>query len=408
MGSEWRQSTWGEEISLEYGKGLRGYKDAEGPYRVYGSNGPVGWTSSPLTPGPGVILGRKGAYRGLEYSEDPFFVIDTAYYVKIKTDLHMRWLYYAIKHYKLGEIDDGSPIPSTTRAAVYVRELQVPPSETQRAIAHILGSLDDKIELNRQMNQTLEKMAQAIFKSWFIDFDPVRAQAEGRDTGLPKGISDLFPDSFEDSELGEIPKGWDPTAISALLDINPRLTLPKGTIATYVDMKALPTSGFSVTGIIKKEYKGGAKFQQHDVLLARITPCLENGKTGLVDFLDEGQIGFGSTEFIVLRGKNNISKEFVYCLAREDQFRRNCISSMVGSSGRQRVQNAFFDHYKLAIASESILAVFTEYLRTSFEKITENSCELLILSKLRDTLLPKLISGELPISNMEKSLENIK
>ncbi|MFQ5499856.1 MAG: restriction endonuclease subunit S [Candidatus Zixiibacteriota bacterium] len=408
VANEWRQSTWGEEISLEYGKAIRGYKDAEGPYRVYGTNGPVGWTFEPLAPGPGVILGSKRAYRWVEYSKDPFFVIDTAYYVKPKTNLHMRWLYYAIKHYNLGEIDDGSPIPSTTRAAVYVRDVKIPSFEDQRAIAHILGSLDDKIELNRQMNCTLEKMAQAIFKSWFIDFDPVRAKAEGRDPGLPKEVADLFPDSFEESELGEIPKGWTPRVVSTLLDINPRLALSKGTVARYVDMKALPTSGFSVTAVIEKEFKGGAKFQQHDVLLARITPCLENGKTGLVDFLDGEEVGFGSTEFIVLRGRNGITKEFVYCLARDDQYRRHCISSMVGSSGRQRVQNACFDHFVLAEASESILTAFSERVRPVFEKITENSLESVMLSKLRDTLLPEMISGELPIPDAEKILEGVE
>lgn len=125
---EWRQTTWGDEITLEYGKAIRGYKDAEGSYRVFGTNGPVGWTNKPLATGPGVILGRKGAYRGVHYSQDPFFVIDTAYYVKPKSpDLNMRWLYYAIIDQELGKIDDGSPIPSTTRAAVYVQDFIVPP-----------------------------------------------------------------------------------------------------------------------------------------------------------------------------------------------------------------------------------------------------------------------------------------
>lgn len=113
----------------------------------------IGWTSQPLAEGPGVILGRKGAYRGVHFSPDPFFVIDTACYVAPKTQLDMRWLYYAIKHYKLGEIDDGSPIPSTTRAAVYVREIDVPPLDEQRATARILGTLDDKIALNQRMRR---------------------------------------------------------------------------------------------------------------------------------------------------------------------------------------------------------------------------------------------------------------
>lgn len=127
MSKEWRQSTWGDEISLEYGKAIRGYQDAVAPFRVFGSNGPIGWSENALAQGPGVILGRKGAYRGVHFSPDPFFVIDTAYYVKPKSNLDMRWLYYAIIHHKLGEIDDGSPIPSTTRAAVYVRDVEVPP-----------------------------------------------------------------------------------------------------------------------------------------------------------------------------------------------------------------------------------------------------------------------------------------
>jgi hypothetical protein len=121
MGGKWRASTWGDEITLEYGKALRGYDTTSGKYRVFGSNGPIGWTAIPLAQGPGVILGRKGAYRGIEFSREPFFVIDTAYYVVPKTELDMRWLYYAIKYHKLGEIDDSSPIPSTTRSAVYVK-----------------------------------------------------------------------------------------------------------------------------------------------------------------------------------------------------------------------------------------------------------------------------------------------
>jgi type I restriction enzyme S subunit len=118
--TDWDRRTWGDVVSLQYGKALRTYGD-NGRTRVYGSNGPIGWTDeAPLVDGPGVILGRKGAYRGVEYSKQPFFVIDTAYFLRPLVPLDLRWLYYAVKHHRLGEIDDGSPIPSTTRAAVYV------------------------------------------------------------------------------------------------------------------------------------------------------------------------------------------------------------------------------------------------------------------------------------------------
>ncbi|MDN5850418.1 MAG: nucleotidyltransferase domain-containing protein, partial [Nitrococcus sp.] len=168
----WEQTTWGEEISLEYGNSLKDYSDATSGFRVFGTNGPIGWTDKPIADGPGVILGRKGAYRGVHFSPDPFFVIDTAYYVVPKTELDMRWLYYAMIHYQLGQIDDGSPIPSTTRAAVYPREIVVPPLDEQRYISRVLGALDDKIEQNRRTAQALERLARAIFRAWFVDFEP--------------------------------------------------------------------------------------------------------------------------------------------------------------------------------------------------------------------------------------------
>ena len=323
------------------------------------------------------------------------------------------YFFYLLKYLNPNFVRIARNKQTTGLGHVTKRDLQnmkvgLPSEDKQRAIAHILGSLDDKIELNRQMNRTLEAMTQAIFKSWFVDFDPVRAKAEGRDPGLPKDIADLFPDSFEDSELGEIPKGWKIQLISSLLHINPRLKLSKGDVAKYVDMKSLPTSGFSVSAVVEKPFKGGSKFQRDDVLLARITPCLENGKTALVDFLCKDEVAFGSTEFIVLRGKNGVTSQYVYCLARNIAFREHCISSMVGSSGRQRVQNACFDHFKQPVPRENILQVFAGQTEPLFKNITANSQQIQTLSNLRDTLLPKLISGELHVPDAEKLMEGAK
>ena len=114
---------------------------------------------------------------------------------------------------------DGTVAERLNLPTIRALPVLIPPLAEQRAIAHILGALDDKIELNRRMNETLEAMARALFKSWFVDFDPVRAKAEGRDPGLPKAIADLFPDSFEDSDLGEIPKGWEIKSIGDLADV---------------------------------------------------------------------------------------------------------------------------------------------------------------------------------------------
>lgn len=390
MGSNWRQSTWGEEISLEYGKGLRGYKDAEGPYRVYGSNGPVGWTSSPLAPGPGVILGRKGAYRGLEYSEAPFFVIDTAYYVKTKTDLHMRWLYYAIKHYKLGEIDDGSPIPSTTRAAVYVRELRVPPSETQRAIAHILGSLDDKIELNRKMNRTLEKMAQAIFKSWFIDFDPVRAKAAGRDTGLPKEIADLFPDSFENSELGEIPKGWEVVKVSDISNVTSGKR-PQERSKEQTEEFAIPLYG-----------GGGVMAFVPAPMIS--TPFLLTGRAGTLGKIFRiTEECWPSDNTLLLFPADEISLEFLYFMIQRIDF-----DSLNRGSTQPLVTQTDLKKQILLSPEKIIHKTFWYHVHMMFEKIDENNREIRKLTSLRNTLLPQLISGNLRIPDTEKLVDDVE
>ena len=206
---------------MEYGRALRGYSDSSGAVRVFGTNGPVGWTDNPLADGPGVILGRKGAYRGVHYSPNPFFVIDTAYYVVPKTDLDMRWLYYAIIHHQLGEIDDGSPIPSTTRAAVYAREMDVPLPSEQRAVSRVLGALDDKIEQNRQTAQALELLARVIFRAWFVDFEPVKAKAAGAPSFpcMPQHVFDALAVRFVDSEIGSVPEGWKVKAIGDVVTV---------------------------------------------------------------------------------------------------------------------------------------------------------------------------------------------
>jgi type I restriction enzyme, S subunit len=165
MASDWASCRWGDLATLEYGKSLRDYSDAIGPYVVYGTNGPIGKHSEPLCNHAGVIIGRKGAYRGVHYSDKPFFVIDTAFYLEPKVDIDPKWAYYQILTYDINAMDSGSAIPSTSRGDFYGLPVKVPPLPEQRAIAHILGTLDDKIELNRRMNETLEALARAIFKS---------------------------------------------------------------------------------------------------------------------------------------------------------------------------------------------------------------------------------------------------
>ena len=312
------------------------------------------------------------------------------------------YLYYWLsssdgQHYLFSRVSQVG-VPQLQRPLTTLREaaFPVPPLPEQERIAHILGTLDDKIELNRRMNQTLEAIARAIFKSWFVDFDPVHAKAEGREpVGMDPETAALFPDSFQDSPLGKIPKGWDVKPFSEVVEVNPSRSLKKGEVAPYIDMASLPTVGAQLEGLPgSRAYKSGSRFRNGDVLFARITPCLENGKTVLVDFLSERAIGAGSTEFLVF-GPGLAGTYFAYCASRWTALREHAIASMTGTSGRQRAQKGAFDHFKMAVPEQKILEAFETHVAPLFAAQRSASQESRCLPGIRDTLLPHLLSGGL-------------
>ncbi|WP_420634331.1 restriction endonuclease subunit S [Candidatus Palauibacter sp.] len=404
----WRGSTWGEEIALEYGKALRGYDLGTGPFRVFGSNGPIGWTDEALVPGPGVILGRKGAYRGVEYSTDPFFVIDTAYYVVSKSRHEMRWLFYAIKHYKLGEIDDGSPVPSTTRAAVYPRGLKVPPRSEQSAIAHILGTLDDKIELNRRMTETLEAMARALFKSWFVDFDPVRAKIDGRDAGLPPDIAALFPSQLVDSELGEVPEGWTVFRLDQLANHHTKSTSPARSPRLEYEHFSIPAYDAGQHPAIEP----GADIRSNKtvvlkdaVLLSKLNPRISRV---WVPADSTGRPQICSTEFLAFTPRPPANKSLLFTLFRDRRFRTLLESLVTGTSkSHQRVPPKALKAHQVLAGSPRVFTVFGEVIGGMLTRILKNRSEAATLATLRNTLLPKLISGEVRTRDAKSFAPNI-
>jgi type I restriction enzyme, S subunit len=274
----------------------------------------------------------------------------------IRTDkrrLHGRYLFYCLR----GEPSRTDLLARATGTTVQgirqseLRRVVIPVRSLpeQKRIAHILGTLDDRIDLNRRMSATLEAMSRAIFKSWFVDFDPVRQKAAGKQpVGMDSQTAALFPDSFEDSEIGEVPIGWEVVPLPKAIEVNPARPLKKGETALYLDMANMPTNGHTPDELITRPFGSGTRFTNGDTLVARITPCLENGKTAFIDCLQAGEIAWGSTEFIVLRPHPPLPPEFAYCLARDDGFREFAIKSMTGSSGRQRVPAESLDYFRLA------------------------------------------------------------
>jgi len=384
MANKWHEYLWGDLATLEYDKRLRGYENRPGPYPVYGTNGLIGRHTDPLCQHPGVIIGRKGAYRGVHYSDKPFFVIDTAFYLEPKVDIDLKWAYYQLLTQNINSMDSGSAIPSTSRDAFYKLPVKVPPLPEQKAIASILGELDDKIGLNRKMNETLEAMARAIFKSWFVDFDPIPGLGHHKE--------------WQDSPLGKIPKGWRVEKISDAFAINPSRPIKKGLEYPYVDMANLPTASARVKDIVHREFRGsGSKFKNGDILIARITPCLENGKTAFVDFLSGNECGWGSTEFIVFGPKEPLNMWFMYCVARDPEFRDHATRSMSGTSGRQRVEIGCFNNYTIVIPPAEVIDKFGGIVGTWFYRMKANDDQSRTLAVIRDVMLPKLLPGEIRV-----------
>jgi len=395
---DWRPSTWGEEIALEYGKALRNYSTGEsGAYRVYGSNGAIGWTDVPLTSGPGVVLGRKGAYRGVQYSVAPFFVIDTAYYVVPKAELDMRWLYYAITFYRLGEIDDGSPIPSTTRAAVYVRELRVPPIEEQKAISFVLGAIDDKIELNRRTNQTLEATARAVFKDWLVDFGPVRAKCESCEPYLAPDAWELFPDQFG---VDGLPIGWTRLPLDKAADFLNGLALQK-----------FPPTGASDLPVIRiADLRAGA---------AR-GDALASGNLPSQYIIDDGDVIFSWSGSLLQRiwtGGRGALNQHLFKVTSErfpkwfhylwvdyhlPEFQRIAAAK---ATTMGHIQRHHLTAAAVVVPTEPVLEAANAVLAPILEAIVRNDVESRELGAVRNLLLPKLISGDLRIKDAERFIE---
>ena len=278
-------------------------------------------------------------------------------------------------------------------------------SHTERAIARLFGSLDRRIGLNRRMNETLEALARAIFKDWFVDFGPTRAKAEGRAPYLGPALWHLFPDALDDEGK---PVGWIIRSASDLFEFNPRESIKRGTNAPYLDMAALPTVGPVPSIPTAREYKSGSKFRDGDTLFARITPCLENGKTAYVFNLGKGITGAGSTEFIVIRSRSPLPQPASYLLARDSGFRAHAEKSMTGTSGRQRANADILSSYEItAPTEERFWRALGDLVDPIMDNVIANAIESRTLAQIRDLLLPKLISGEIRLADAEWAMEGV-
>ena len=301
----------------------------------------------------------------------------------------------------------GTTVMGISQKALRSVPVNLPDTEYQKEVASVLLALDNKIELNRQMNETLEAMAQAIFKDWFVDFGPTVRKAEG-ETDPVKILGGLIPDPvkaapiaalFPDSLGGDgLPMGWMDGTLEDIITFNPSERLKKGMETLYLGMSSLPTSGMEVEQPELRAFGSGTKFRNGDALFARITPCLENGKGAFIDCLtDEHPVGWGSTEYIVMRAEDRVPTPVPYLVSRHLEFRAFAEKRMTGTSGRQRVKADVVKSYPFPKFEEDIFDIFGQIVSPMFEKISANAKENQTLAETRDYLLPKLMSGEVRV-----------
>jgi type I restriction enzyme S subunit len=279
-------------------------------------------------------------------------------------------------------------------------DVVLPPEPEQRAIAHILGTLDDKIELNRRMNETLEAMARALFKSWFVDFDPVRAKAEGRDTGLPTHLADLFPDSFVDSALGKIPKGWEIRYIYEIADVvygAPFASSQFNTEGIGEPLIRIRDLADESPGVWTPEvHPNGYKVRPGDIVVGmdgEFRAYLWGGAPAwlnqrVCEFLPKGDY---SAAFV----RNSIIEPLAHVESTET-------ATTVIHLGKSDI-----DRFCVVIPTAPVLAAFNQSSQPWYDRIVATKREAQTLAALRDTLLPKLISGEMRVKDSEKFVEKV-
>jgi type I restriction enzyme, S subunit len=369
----------------------------------------VDWTRKAKPTANDVILSRRcnpgetaAVPPDLEFALGQNLVLLRADGTKVYSPF-LRWLMQGPEWWEqIGKfLNVGAVFDSLRCADVLNFELRIPPLPDQRAIAHTLGTLDDKIELNRRMNETLEAIARALFKSWFVDFDPVRAKAEGRDPGLPEPLADLFPDFFQDSELGEIPAGWG--------------------IGSILTQATLLSGGTPKTD--RKEYWGGniAWASAKDVSQCEQVFLLTTERTITEQGLQESATKLVPAFAVVVVARGATTGRMVL-LGREMAMNQTCygLATMIGAPSAlycqlchrmdelvhaahgsvfDTITTSTFEESRFILPPEPVLRSFEASVAPFFRRILRSTEESRALALLREALLPRLLSGEISVFN---------
>ncbi|MDZ5041104.1 restriction endonuclease subunit S [Clostridium perfringens] len=394
---EWTRKMLGEILVANYGKSLPKTKRIAGNINVYGSGGIVGSHNEYLVKGPGIIIGRKGTVGSINYVKDNYYPIDTVYYIQEGLDYDLKFLFYKLKTIGLDKMNTHSAVPGLNREHMYSKEVLMPKINEQKAIAKILSDLDEKIEVNNKINKNLEEMAQAIFKQWFVDFE--FPNEEGKPYKSSGG-------EMVESELGMIPKTFSISTLgNEVKTIDNRGKTPplekEKTEYPIIDVKVLAGSSriinynnclkFVNEETYKNWFRSGHPLEK-DILISTVGSLAE-----LKMFF--GHKGCIAQNVVALRSIN-ISSFYMYEYLK--YIKPKLVSYNIGSV-QPSIKITHIMKHNIIIPEKNIVLKYDNLINSIIEKIYNNENENERLEKLRDTLLPKLMSGEIrvPLENSE-------
>ena len=391
--SEWKEYKLGEIVVLNYGKALAENKRISGNVPVYSSAEITGWHNEPLVNSKGLIIGRKGTIGKVYYSNTPFFCIDTAYYILPNEKIYdLKFLFYKLKTVGFEDLNEDSAVPGLNRETAYNQKVLLPPLPEQKAIASILSSLDDKIDLLHRQNATLEKMAETLFRQWFVERRPEpdegEAKEEWEEETFEKWILETVGGDWgKESIEGEFTKAVCCLRGTDIADLN--IGLPNKTPIRFI-----------------KEKKFQSIYPKEGDLIIEVSGGTENQSTGRICYIDNQVKALFDYPLVfsnfcrMIRIKKPEYSFFVYCyiqyLYNQDEF----FNLENGSSGIKNLdyKTLLFD-LKYIMPDENSVIKFHNQVKFLFQKVNQNKIQIRTLTSLRDMLLPKLMSGEIRVES---------
>ena len=400
---QWRRVTLGEVVELKRGYDLPRRERVSGSIPLVSSSGITDYHEEAKVKGPGVVTGRYGTLGKVYYVPEDFWPLNTTLYVRDFKGNDPRFIAYFLGNLDFSVYSDKAAVPGLNRNHLHQALVHVPLLPEQRAIAHILGTLDDKIELNRRMNETLEEMARALFKSWFVDFEPVRAKMEGRWRrgesllGMPAELYDLFPDGMVDSELGEIPGGWEVKRMGDIIEIHDSVRVPLN--SRQRAQRQGPYPYYGAAGIM--DYVDDFLFEGIFVLTGEDGSVVDSEGYPVVQYV-WGRFWVNNHAH-VLKGKNGVSQEHLYLLLQLEN-----IAPFVTGAVQPKLSQKNLKAIPVVLPTQATCQAFFDLIQPMFAALRNNTGESNSLAVSRDALLSKLMSGEVRLKQSEPLLVGVK